>query len=72
VQAASTAGCTKRSPAARAAPAALTLSQLRLGSFVAKAPYPSPLKGEGPHHTLNFISLIASEFITCPPIRLVA
>ena len=26
---------------------AVTPTQLRLGSFVAKAPYPSPLKGEG-------------------------
>jgi hypothetical protein len=26
---------------------AVTLTQLRPGSFVAKAPYPSPLKGEG-------------------------
>jgi hypothetical protein len=25
---------------------AVTLTQLRLGSFVAKPPYPSPLKGE--------------------------
>jgi hypothetical protein len=27
--------------------ASLTLTQLRLSSFVAKAPYPSPIKGEG-------------------------
>jgi hypothetical protein len=31
----------------RAAQAPLTLSQLRLSSFVAKTSYPSPIKGEG-------------------------
>jgi hypothetical protein len=30
----------------RISPGAVTLTQLRVGSFVAKASYPSPIKGE--------------------------
>ena len=34
-------------PVRECSPGAVTLTQLRLGSFVAKASYPSPVKGRG-------------------------